>query len=102
MPLINEVVFLHRESRTLILTDLIFNFTSDLPLLTKVFLKLDGAYNNFSVPRLLRYFVIKDWVKARESFGRLLAWDFDRVILAHGSILETGGHEAMNKALGRA
>ncbi|MFQ5787866.1 MAG: DUF4336 domain-containing protein [Thermodesulfobacteriota bacterium] len=98
MPLINEVVFLHRESLTLILTDLIFNFGSDLPLSTKIFLKLDGVFNSFSVPRLIRYLLIKDREKARESISKILSWDFERVIVAHGNILETGGKEAVNKA----
>ncbi len=98
IPLINEVLFLHRESRTLILTDLIFNFGSDLALTTKIFLKLDGAYNSFSVPRLIRYLLIKDREKARESIRKILSWDFDRVTLAHGNILEKGGHEAVKRA----
>jgi hypothetical protein len=31
----------------------------------------------------------------RASLDRILAWDFDRVTVAHGEILETGGHAAL-------
>jgi hypothetical protein len=32
------------------------------------------------------------------SIDRILAWDFDRVIVTHGEILETGGHARMRDA----
>ncbi len=32
----------------------------------------------------------RDRAATRASFERLLAWDFDRVILAHGCLLESG------------
>ncbi len=35
---------------------------------------------------------------AREDLRMILQWDFDRVIMAHGTILETGGPEAMERA----
>ncbi len=37
------------------------------------------------------------WVASR-PLRRVMAWDFDRVTLAHGEVLETGGKEAMASA----
>lgn len=30
---------------------------------------------------------------ARESVDRILHWEFDRIIVSHGEVLETGGRE---------
>ncbi len=98
MPMLNEVVFFHIPSHTLILTDLICNFRGDLPMSTKVFVWLDGVYENFGVPRLERYLLTKDRKKAKSSFDKILSWEFDRVIMAHGQIMQTGGHPAIEKA----
>lgn len=39
--------------------------------------------------------LIRDRPAARQSFERILAWDFDRVVIAHGEVLETGGPAAL-------
>jgi hypothetical protein len=35
--------------------------------------------------------LIRDRVAARESVARILRWNFDRVIVTHGDVLESGG-----------
>lgn len=35
---------------------------------------------------------------ARASLERILSWDFDRIILAHGHVVETGGKETLRSA----
>lgn len=96
-PRLNEVVFLHRPSRTLILTDLAFNLGPDMPLLSRVLLKLNGCDNRFACSRLLRS-TIKDRAAFRASLETVLAWDFDRVVVSHGRNLETGGGTALREA----
>lgn len=98
MPILNEVVFFHMPSHTLILTDLICNVRGDLPILTKIFTWLDGVYKNFGIPRVERYLLIRDREQAKESINKILSLDFDRVIMAHGHIIQSGGHSAMKKA----
>lgn len=95
-PMLNEVVFLHRSSRTLITSDLVFNIRADSPALTRLVFRLVGGYGRLG-PTLLERVLIRDRPAARESLNRVLAWDFDRVILAHGHILESGGREALRK-----
>jgi hypothetical protein len=34
---------------------------------------------------------IRDHKAARESVAKILEWDFDRVIVTHGDVLESGG-----------
>ena len=96
-PRLNETLFLHRPSRTLILTDLCFNLGLDMPFLSRVLLKLDDAYCKFGPSRLVRL-VIKDRPAFRASLDHVLQWDFDRVIVSHGANLAAGGREALREA----
>jgi hypothetical protein len=98
MPRVNEVAFLHRASRTLILTDLVFNLRGEMPLLSRVLLRVNDCYCKLGPSRLLRS-VIKDRAALRPSLDAILAWDFDRVVLSHGEIVESGGREALRTAL---
>jgi hypothetical protein len=98
MPRLNEVVFLHRASRTLIVTDLVFNLGAEMPFLSRVLLKINGCYDCLAVSRLLRT-TIKDSVALRASLDQVLAWDFDRVVVSHGRNLEPGAKEALRLAL---
>ncbi|HEX7408645.1 MAG TPA: DUF4336 domain-containing protein [Candidatus Binatia bacterium] len=93
-PLLNEVVFLHRASRTLIVSDLVFNIHDDSPSLTRLIFRLIGAYGRCG-PSLLERILVRDRAAARDSLTRILTWDFDRVILAHGRLLESGGGAAL-------
>ena len=89
-PSLNEVVFLHRPTRTLVLTDLAFNVPAGGTSGARVFLWLVGAGGRFGPHRMVRAF-IRDRRAARESVDHVLRWDFDRVIVSHGEVLETGG-----------
>ena len=93
-PFENEVTFLHRPSRTLVLCDLAFNFGPHAPPATRVLMKLVGGYGRFG-PTRLDPILIRDRPAARQSFERILAWDFDRVVIAHGEVLEAGGPDAL-------
>jgi hypothetical protein len=41
---------------------------------------------------------VRDRRATREALDRVLAWDFDRVTVTHGEVLESGGHEALRRA----
>ncbi len=90
-PYENEVVFFHRPSRTLVLCDLAFNFGPSAAPPTRVLMKLLRSYGRLG-PSTLDPWLIRDRAAARASLERILAWDFDRVIVAHGDVQETGGH----------
>lgn len=97
MPKVQEVAFVHHPSRTLLLTDLCFNVRSAPNLFTRVFMKLNGAYGRFGLSRLGRSFV-KDRAALRASVDRLLAHDFERVVVAHGDVLHSGGRAELERA----
>lgn len=95
-PYENEVVFFHRASRTLIMCDLAFNFGPRAAAPTRLLMRLLRSYGRFG-PSTLDPWLIKDRAAARQSLERVLAWDFDRVIVAHGDVLPSGGREALRE-----
>jgi hypothetical protein len=88
-PWLNEVVFFHPSSRSLIFTDLVMNVPADRKG-GQFFYTVVGAKGRFGPHRMVRL-MIRDRVAARESVARILRWDFDRVIVTHGDVLESGG-----------
>lgn len=97
MPRMNEVVFLHRPTRTLILTDLAVHFSSCDSLWTRAYLWANHAYGRLGCTYVLRL-LTRDREAARRSLDRILEWDFDRVIMSHGQVLERDGPEALRRA----
>jgi hypothetical protein len=95
-PYENEVTFFHRASRTLMLCDLAFNFGPRSPAPTRLLMKLLRSYGHLG-PSKLDPLLIRDRRAARESLERILAWDFDRIIVAHGDVLERGGHDILRR-----
>jgi hypothetical protein len=93
-----EIVFFHKESRTLILTDLCFNVPRAASPLQRVVARLLDIDGKFGPSRLFRV-TTRDKRTARASRERILRWDFERVIVAHGEVLESGGKAALQKAL---
>src|SRR5262245_12071543 len=96
-PILEEVVFLHRSSRTLILTDLAFNVPAGRTAGARLFYFLTGAAGRFGPHRMVRL-MIRDRRAARASMDTILGWDFERVIVSHGDVLETGGRDRLAAA----
>jgi hypothetical protein len=93
---LNEVVFYHPESKTLIITDIAFHFGPENSWETRLVGKILGGYQSLQ-PTLLEKWCLKDRSGVERSIRKVLEWDFDRVIMAHGSIIETSG-KSMLKA----
>lgn len=87
--LLNEFVFFHQRSRTLILTDTAFHFDQSFSLKTRLAAKLLGVYGELS-PSPLEKLATREKEKVKNSVYKVLRWDFKRVIMAHGSIIEDG------------
>jgi hypothetical protein len=87
---IREVLFFDRQSRTLIVTDSVENYgdrTPRVPLLLKLWWRVFRLWNR---PALAPEYGLgwRDRNAARESFERALKWDFDRIMLSHGDLIE--------------
>jgi hypothetical protein len=96
-PMMNELAMLHRPSRTLVLTDLAFNVNPGPGNRARLFHWLVGATGRFGPHRIVRL-GIRDRRAARESLDRVLAWDFDRVVVSHGEVLREGGRRRLAEA----
>ncbi|MFP6656326.1 MAG: DUF4336 domain-containing protein [Myxococcota bacterium] len=96
-PIANEVVFFHPPTRTLFVTDIAFHVGEESPVLTRFAFRLLGAYKRFG-PSLMERLLIRDRAAARASLETILAWDFERVIVTHGSVVEYDGPEALRKS----
>ncbi|MEL6350969.1 MAG: DUF4336 domain-containing protein [Cyanobacteria bacterium J06627_28] len=94
---LNEWVFFHGESRTLILTDTAFHFDSSFPWMTQLAAKVSGIYQKLS-PSVLEQIATTDKKAMARSIAAVLRWDFEQVIMAHGSIIEHGGKEQFRAA----
>ncbi|HXU63945.1 MAG TPA: DUF4336 domain-containing protein [Polyangia bacterium] len=86
---IREAAFLHRDSRTLILVDLVENLTPatrGTNLFVRVLYRALGMWSRPGPAPEYR-FPSRDQARVREGLERILAWDFDRVILSHGDLV---------------
>ncbi|MCP4805373.1 MAG: hypothetical protein GY913_00475 [Proteobacteria bacterium] len=95
-PLTNEVALFHRPSRTLLVTDLVFNFGPDTPWATRAAMWCAGGYPGCRTTFLERFGMKRD--QARRDIAALLELDFDRLIPCHGDIVETGGRQTLEAA----
>jgi hypothetical protein len=96
-----EVEFYHHVSRTLVLTDLIENFETD---------RLKGAFIRWltwlggvqdphgGMPRDLRGTFSKNHAGFKAAVQRMIAWDPERIILAHGRWYEHNGASELRRS----
>ncbi len=97
---LEEVIFFHRKTRTVILADLIENFEPE-----KVgraygwLVRLAGAaHPDGKAPVDLRLTFLGRKEEARASFERILAWGPEKVIVAHGRWYERDGTKELRRA----
>jgi hypothetical protein len=96
LPKLEEFAFLHRPSRTLLLTDVAFHIRDSPSWLTRTYLRLGGTYGKLA-PTMLLKSLVKDRAALRASLEAVLSWDFERVVVCHGEVLEHGGKEALRR-----
>ena len=99
--LLTEVVFFHRASRTLVLTDLIENFEPER--IRHWFLRqisrLGGVTDpDGKAPIDLRLSFWRQRARVRRAVETMLAWNPERVVLAHGRWYERDGAAELRRA----
>lgn len=86
-----EVAFYHKSTRTLILVDLIENITDETEGVSwtlKLWWKLVFRMWNNPKPAPEYQLGWKDKKAASKSLKRILDWDFERIIISHGDLIE--------------
>ncbi|KYF91490.1 hypothetical protein BE17_48550 [Sorangium cellulosum] len=100
MPRLDEVAFFHRPSKTLFLWDLCFHITQSEHLPTRLFMRLNGAYGRFGPSRIARS-MMRDRAAVGAAVKQMIAWGPERVVVAHGDVIERGGQAALQGAFER-
>jgi len=98
---LSEVVFFHRRSRTLILTDLIENFEPHRlrSRWWRLLVRLSGAMDpDGKAPIDMRLTFLGHRKALRAAVRRMIAWHPDRVILAHGRWYDRDGAAELARA----
>ena len=97
VPYLSEVACLHVPSRTLVLTDLCFNFSECPHAWTRWWLRAVGGLGGLRCPRHVRR-LARDRAALRESLEAVLAWNPERIVVAHGNVLPASGRRVLREA----
>ena len=95
---VDEIVFLHRASGTLILTDLCEEGSEEWPLFSRLAARIGGIYRKHGPPRDMKWNLRRDKPALRRAVEKILSWDFDRMILSHGRLVESGARQRFERA----
>ena len=97
-----EVEFFHRASRTLVLTDLIENFEPEKigSLFLRLLMWIGGVTPpHGGLPRDLRLtFTWRHRRELRAAVETMIAWNPERIVIAHGKWHQTNGAEELRRA----
>jgi hypothetical protein len=96
-----EVVFFHRASRTLVLTDLIENFEPKKidSLVMRWLTRLSGVQDpDGAMPRDMRLAFRSQKPQLKAAVETMIGWTPERIILAHGPWYDRNGTDALRRA----
>jgi hypothetical protein len=97
-PLFNEVVFFLPEEKTLIITDLAIHICESQSLITRVVLKMIGAYGKFGWTKPEKKLFIRDKAAFKASLESILRWNFEKIALTHGTPVLADGQKRLREA----
>ncbi len=92
----NEVVFFHTRSRTMICSDALLNLAEHASASTRFVARL--MRNTAPGFGWMERFMIRDRALARRQVDRILAWNIDKIVLAHGTLVDGDGTEVVRRA----
>jgi hypothetical protein len=94
--MLRETVFLHRATSTLMGSDLVENFRGSPHWATRTYLRMGGILDKPGLSTFLRP-LFRDRKAARASVDRVLRWDFQRVVIAHGAPIESDARSVVER-----
>jgi hypothetical protein len=99
-PAIAEHLVFHPASRSLVVTDLVFHLLAPEGLWTGLILRAVGCHRRLAASRAWNI-AVRDRPAFARSLERALEWPFERLIVAHGEIVEHDARERLRAALAR-
>jgi hypothetical protein len=95
---LDEVVFYHRFSRSIIVADLLFTISDNDAWLTRTLARVViGPYPGCRFPRLYRPFILNRH-RFRSSIEHILEWDFNQIIVGHGDVVQSEAKDVFRDA----
>lgn len=85
---LNETIFFHQASNTLITADFLYNYQAEQFRTEKLFFRLLGCYGKPAIP-FYHSLSISNKAQFSKSLGELFKLDIKRIIMSHGRIIET-------------
>jgi hypothetical protein len=98
--IMREVAMFHRVSRTLLLVDLIENFSDATPHTGALKFWFKYVLWMWDNPRPAPEYRIgwSDRKAAAQSLRSIMEWDFQRIVLSHGDLIESNAREVAGRA----
>lgn len=97
LGLLQESLWFHHASGTLIATDILQCWQGPLSLGVRLYLGLTGGHQRLTVPRTVRL-LVKDKPAVTRCAQAVLQWPIERVVLLHNSVLEDKALERVAEA----
>jgi hypothetical protein len=95
---LQETVLFHRPTQTLVVADLVHNVGRPQHRWTVMYTKMMGFYDRVALSRMIRWAAFFDRTAARRSIDEILTRPFERLVVGHGTPLESGAREAIAAA----
>jgi hypothetical protein len=95
---VDEFVFLDEGTRTLVVSDLVFNVTKPKGFVANVALFVVGCDGRLAQSRAWRFFVRHRGAAAASARARLAMYP-ESLIMAHGDVVDSGARERLEQAL---
>lgn len=90
----SEAIFYHKLSKTLLVCDLVENFNKSTTSMTAIFRLFGVKQRPMVSPEFRMYTANGD--KARRALETVQAWDFERIFLCHGDIIDCDAKAVFN------
>jgi len=97
LPILNETVWFHRDTGTLVITDLLFCFSRGNGGLASLVSKLLGVHETLAMSRTMKL-ATRDKRALGGSIQPLLSLPIKRVIVAHDQIVDESASARLNQA----
>lgn len=85
---ISEALLFHAPSRTLVLTDLAFHLVGFESRFDRIAWRSFGVRPGFGPSRNARRLLLHDRAHAGPALRRALEWNFERIVVGHGAVVE--------------
>jgi hypothetical protein len=98
LPVLNETVWFHEATGTLILTDLLFCLGPENTGVNRAAARLLGIYDRLAMSRTMKL-LTKEKAALARSVALLKSLPVERIVLAHDQVIESEPKEKLERAL---